>query len=95
MSNNTMLFTLYRLGYKGRQTGHSLRAIASTHMNESGKWRVDVIERALAHVESSGSRAPYNRAKYLHERRMLLQWWADEIDRMVAGARALPLKLAG
>lgn len=30
ISNNTMLFALYRLGYKGKMTGHGFRAIAST-----------------------------------------------------------------
>lgn len=33
ISNNTMLFALYRLGYKGRQTGHGFRRIASTLLN--------------------------------------------------------------
>ena len=30
MSNNTILFALYRLGYKGRMTGHGFRGLAST-----------------------------------------------------------------
>ena len=34
MSNNTMLFALYRLGYKGKMTGHGFRAVASTCLNE-------------------------------------------------------------
>ncbi len=48
MSNNTMLFALYRLGYKGKMTGHGSRAVASTVLNEAG-FRADVIERQLAH----------------------------------------------
>jgi integrase len=36
MSNNTMLFALYRLGYKGKMTGHGFRAVASTILNEQG-----------------------------------------------------------
>ena len=95
MSNNTMLFALYRLGYKNRQTGHGFRSVASTHLNESGKWRPDVIEAALAHVESSGSRKPYNHAKYKDELRLMLQAWADTVDAMVDGAKVLPFKLAG
>ena len=34
ISNNTMLFALYRLGYKRQMTGHGFRAIASTLLNE-------------------------------------------------------------
>jgi len=44
ISNNTMLFALYRLGYKGKMTGHGFRAVASTRLNESCFNR-DVIER--------------------------------------------------
>lgn len=29
-----MLFALYRLGYKGKMTGHGFRAVASTVLNE-------------------------------------------------------------
>lgn len=50
LSNNTMLFALYRLGYKGRMTGRGLRAVASTILNETG-FDPDVIERQLAHCE--------------------------------------------
>lgn len=34
MSKNTVLFALYRMGYRGRMTGHGFRAIASTLLNE-------------------------------------------------------------
>ena len=44
ISNNTMLFALYRLRYKGRMTGHGFRSVASTMLNEAG-FRGDVIER--------------------------------------------------
>jgi len=47
ISNNTMLFALYRLGYKGKMTGHGFRAVASTILNETG-FKPDVIERQLA-----------------------------------------------
>ena len=50
ISNNTMLFALYRLGYKGKMTGHGFRAVASTILNEAG-LPPDVIERQLAHSE--------------------------------------------
>ena len=36
ISNNTLLFALYRLGYKGKMTGHGFRAVASSMLNEAG-----------------------------------------------------------
>src|SRR5262252_2508353 len=65
MSNNTMLYALYRMGYHGRATVHGFRAMASTALNEMG-FRPDVIERQLAHQEENAVRAAYNRAEYLH-----------------------------
>lgn len=82
ISNNTLLYALYRIGYKGRMTGHGFRAVASTILNEHG-FRADVIERQLAHCERNEVRGAYNRAEYLRERRQMMQWWADYLDNMV------------
>jgi integrase len=68
---------------------HSLRATASTILNEANKFRSDVIERQLSHIERNRVRASYNQAEYLDERREMLQWWADFIDRP---ANVVPLK---
>jgi integrase len=86
ISENTMLFALYRLGYRGRMTVHGFRALASTVLNESKLWRPDAIERQLDHRERNASRAPYNRAEYLDERAQMMQWWSDWIDQQVAAA---------
>src|SRR5665213_2584047 len=79
MSENTMLYALYRMGYHSRTTGHGFRSTASTILNENG-FRPDVIERQLAHCERNKVRAAYNHAQYLPERRKMMQWWADYID---------------
>ena len=84
MSNNTMLFALYRMGYHGRATVHGFRAMASTALNEMG-FRPDVIERQLAHEEQNAVRAAYNRAEYLGERRAMMNHWADYLDALAAG----------
>jgi len=90
ISNNTMLFALYRLGYKGKMTGHGFRAVASTMLNEQG-WRPDVIERQLAHCERDEVRGAYNRAEYLPERVKMMQAWAIYLDAIKAGAKVIPL----
>ncbi|MEZ5447068.1 MAG: integrase arm-type DNA-binding domain-containing protein [Gammaproteobacteria bacterium] len=71
-----------KLGYKGRLVGHGFRATFSTTANESELFSPDVIERALAHKDRNAIRATYNRAKYLQERRRLMQWWADVLDHL-------------
>jgi integrase len=79
MSQNTMIYALYRMGYHSRTTGHGFRATASTILNEHG-FPPDVIERQLAHCERNKVRAAYNHAQYLPERRKMMQWWSDYID---------------
>jgi len=77
ISENTFLFALYRLGYRGRMTAHGFRSLASTVLNEQSGFSHDVIERQLAHKENDAVRAAYNRADYLPARRELMVWWAD------------------
>jgi integrase len=83
MSENTILFALYRMGYHSRATGHGFRSTASTILNENG-FGADVIERQLAHGERNAVRAAYNHAQYLPERRKMMQWWADYLDEVAA-----------
>jgi integrase len=84
MSNNTMLYALYRLGYHGRATVHGFRAMASTALNEMG-FRPNVIERQLAHQEQNAMRAAYNRAEYLSDRRAMMVHWANYLDALGGG----------
>jgi integrase len=93
MSNNTMLYAMYRMGYHGRATVHGFRALASTALNEIG-FRPDVIERQLAHQEQNSVRAAYNRAQYLEERRAMMNHWADHLD-VLAGRNVIALKKNG
>ena len=88
MSNNTLLYGgIYRMGYRSRATIHGFRSLASSILNESGKWNPDAIERQLAHSEKDQVRAAYNRAKYLDERRMMMQWYADHLDKLKLKAK--------
>jgi len=79
MSENTMLYALYRMGYHSRTTGHGFRSTASTILNEHD-FPPDVIERQLAHCERNKVRAAYNYAQYLPQRRKMMQWWSDYLD---------------
>jgi integrase len=79
MSNNTLLFALYRLGYEGRMTGHGFRGLASTILNEND-FEEEHIDLQLAHMKRNKVSAAYNHAKYLRQRIQMMQWWADYLD---------------
>jgi integrase len=79
MSENTMLYALYRLGYHSRQTVHGFRRLASTTLNEAG-FESDHIERQLAHVEESKVRGAYNAAEWMPARRVMMAWWSDFLE---------------
>jgi integrase len=79
MSENTIIYALYRMGYHSRATGHGFRSTASTILNELG-FAGDVIERQLAHSAKNKVRAAYNKAQYLPERARMMQQWADLLD---------------
>ncbi|MFO1225290.1 tyrosine-type recombinase/integrase [Roseateles sp.] len=93
MSNNTLLFALYRMGYHSRMTGHGFRGIASTILHELGH-RHDLIELQLAHQQRNAVSAAYNHATYLAQRSTMMQAWADHLDGLRAGAKVIPLKAA-
>ncbi|HYW02739.1 MAG TPA: integrase arm-type DNA-binding domain-containing protein [Gammaproteobacteria bacterium] len=89
MSENTINGALHRLGYsKEDLTGHGLRHMASTMLHERG-WASEAIERQLAHVDKNKTRATYNYAEYLPERREMMQAWADFLDELRDGAAAM------
>ena len=92
MSNNTLLFALYRLGYKGRMTGHGFRGIASTILNEHD-FDEEHVDLQLAHMKRNKVSAAYNHAKYLKQRTAMMQWWADYLDAQLAKGRAARLGL--
>jgi integrase len=91
LSENTMIYALYRMGYIGRQTIHGFRGMASTWANEQliefgnptmwmRKYHEDWVETQLAHADENDVRGAYNAAEYLTPRRRMLQDWADLIE---------------
>ena len=75
----TANMALKRMGYEGQLVSHGLRALASTSLNEKG-FEPDIIETALAHVDSNSVRAAYNRADYIDRRRSMMDWWSKRIS---------------
>ena len=93
MSNNTILYALYRLGYHSRMTGHGFRGIASTILHERG-YSHEHIELQLAHSKRDAVSASYNHALYLEPRARMMQDWADYLNAIKAGAAILPFRAA-
>lgn len=79
MSQNTMIFGLYRMGYHSRLTVHGFRSMASTILNEA-HFNRDWIERQLAHAENDDVRGAYNSAEWLPGRREMMVWWSNYLD---------------
>jgi hypothetical protein len=79
MSNNTILYALYRMGYRGRMTGHGFRGLASTILHEQG-YPHEHIELQLAHMPRDPVSAAYNHAKHLKARTRMMQNWGDFLE---------------
>jgi integrase len=90
LSENAINGALRRLGFTGEMTSHGFRAMASTLLNESGKWTPDAIERSLAHKDTDNIRAAYHRGTHWNERVQMAQWWSDHLDTLRKGADVLP-----
>ena len=82
MSNGAMTRALHKMGYKGKLTVHGMRGTASTILNENG-FSSDAIEVQQSRQDQNKVRASYNHAKYLEERREMMQWWADYLDEQI------------
>jgi integrase len=93
ISENTMNGALRRIGFSQEEaTAHGFRSTFSTLANESGKWSVNAIEAALAHIEPNAVRRAYARGDYWDERVKMMQWWADHLDVLRNGGRVLRFK---
>ncbi|WP_410210677.1 tyrosine-type recombinase/integrase [Aquirhabdus sp.] len=79
LSENAVLSALWRMGYKGRMTGHGFRGLASTTLHEQG-YMHDAIEIQLAHTVGSAVSSAYNHAQHLDYRRKMMQEWAEYLD---------------
>jgi integrase len=97
MSENTVNSALHAMGYgTDKHTAHGFRAMARTIMDEVLNERVDLIEHQLAHMVKDPLGTAYNRTKHLPARRVMMQRWADYLDKLRIGADvvAFPVKAA-
>jgi integrase len=96
MSDNTVNAALRRMGFeKEEMSAHGFRATARTLMIERIKGiSADVIEAQLAHGKSGPLGSAYDRAEFMDQRRVMMQTWADYLDKLRMGADVIQLKKA-
>lgn len=93
MSENTVNVALRRMGFGADEmTAHGFRSLASTLLNESGKWHPDAIERALAHRDTDKVRGTYHRGAHWEERVAMATWWGQKLDTLRSGAAVVAIK---
>lgn len=80
MSVASLRQALNALGWGGVYSPHATRTTGSTRLNEMG-YRPDAIEAQLAHSDQNNVRRAYNHATYFDERIVMMQDWADHLER--------------
>ncbi|WP_339739855.1 tyrosine-type recombinase/integrase, partial [Candidatus Regiella insecticola] len=84
MNSQTANAAIQRMGYRGRLVAHGMRSIASTALNEK-EFNPDVIEAVLAHTGRDSVRNAYNRSSWLEQRKVLMDWWGEFVERAATG----------
>lgn len=93
MSENTINAALRAMGFsKDVMTARGFRATARTILDEVLNERVDLIEHQLAHCVIDPNGRAYNRTAHLPARRLMMQRWADYLDKLRAGADIIPIR---
>ena len=83
MSENAILTAMRRMGItKDEMCGHGFRATARTILAQQLHIRPDLIEHELGHQVIDPNGRAYNRATFLPERRLMMQVWADYLDKL-------------
>lgn len=83
-SENIVLQAITKMGFKGRLTGHGIRACVATSLEEMG-YPASVVKAQLAHSKDNLTDAAYLRGVHLEPRMKMMQVWADTLDLMKQG----------
>jgi len=94
MSGAAINAALQRMGYdtKTQITGHGFRAMARTILHERLDIDPHIIEHQLAHRVPDALGQAYNRTKFIKQRKVMMQQWADYLDALRAGADVIAIK---
>lgn len=88
ITNNALLKFYKNLGYKGEMCSHGLRHLAVTSLKEL-RFERDVIYLQMSHtLESSQSKATYDKTQLLPQRTAMMQAYADYLNGLREKAKA-------
>ena len=89
MSESAVNAALKRMGYDTQVdiTGHGFRAVARTMLHERLNMDPHIIEHQLAHNVPDTLGDAYNRTKFILQRKIMMQKWADYLDELKAGTQ--------
>lgn len=96
MSEAAVNAALKRMGYDTQNeiTGHGFRAMARTVLHERLNIDPHIIEHQLAHKVPDALGAAYNRTKFIQQRAIMMQVWADYLDNLKKGDEVLPIRIS-
>jgi integrase len=94
MSASAINAALKRMGYdtKTQITGHGFRAMARTILHERLNIDPAIIEHQLAHKVPDTLGSAYNRTKFIEQRTIMMQTWADYLDMLKLGENVVSNK---
>ena len=94
MSEAAINAALKRMGYdtKTQITGHGFRAMARTILHERLNIDPHIIEHQLAHKVPDNLGGAYNRTRFIEQRKIMMQQWADYLDELKLGAKIVTFK---
>jgi len=84
ISENTLNSALHRMGFADQLTGHGMRATISTALHEIG-YPKNWIDAQLSHADPDQVSATYNHARYVEQRRTMMQDWANRLELWAQG----------
>ena len=94
ISDNSVRSALYALNFGKEQTWHGFRASARTMLVDELNLDPLTIEANLAHAVKDPNGRSYNRTQYLKQRSVMVQQWADYLDKLAHGADVISIKAA-
>ena len=96
MSDAAINAALRRMGIDTQEelTGHGFRAMARTMLRERLRFDSEVIECQLSHKKQGAHGGAYDRTKWLEERVVMMQAWADYLDKLKSGGEVIQLNTA-
>ncbi len=96
MSEAAVNAALKRMGYDTQKdiTGHGFRAMARTILHERLNLDPYIIEHQLAHKVPDTLGTAYNRTKFIEQRKVMMQQWANYLDELKSGEKESSIKKA-